>query len=99
MDDALILRHIRRADDAEVAQLIRTVMQEFGCLGPGYSSEDAEVDSMSANYGDQRRSAYWVMYQGGRVVGSGGIGPLSGWDAVCELRKMYVYPEQRGRGI
>ena len=32
-------------------------------------------------------------------VGCGGIRPVIGVDATCELKRMYVAPEARGRGI
>ena len=54
---------------------------------------------MSAHY-PEPRSAFFVVEQGGRVLGGGGIGPLTGAEAeVCELRKMYFLPELRGRGL
>lgn len=98
MTDPLI-RPIRPEDDAAVAAIIREVMASFGATGPGYSSSDPEVDAMSAAY-DGARAAYFVLEEDGRVVGCGGIAPLAGADAdVCELRKMYLLPVARGRGL
>jgi putative acetyltransferase len=94
----LVIRPIRREDDAQVAGIIRTVMPEFGADGPGFAIHDAEVDTMSATYA-QPRSAYFVVELGDRVVGGGGIAPLAGADrSICELKKMYFLPEVRGRG-
>lgn len=93
------IRPIRPEDDAAVAAIIRDVMASFGATGPGYSSSDAEVDAMSAAY-DGARAAYFVLEENGRVVGCGGIAPLDGADAeTCELRKMYLLPAARGRGL
>ena len=93
------LRAIEPRDDAAVAAIIRSVMTEFGACGAGYSINDAEVDGMSASYAAPR-SAYFVWELDGRVVGCGGVAPLSGGDAgTCELRKMYFLPEARGRGL
>lgn len=94
-----LIRPIRPEDDAAVAAIIRDVMASFGATGPGYSSSDAEVDAMSAAY-DGARAAYFVLEENGRVVGCGGIAPLDGADAeTCELRKMYLLPAARGRGL
>jgi putative acetyltransferase len=92
------LRPIRPADDPEVAALIRTVMPEFGASGPGFAINDPEVDAMHATY-TQPRSLYLVWELDGRVVGGGGVAPLAGAaPEVCELRKMYLLPDARGRG-
>jgi len=98
MNSDLTLRPIRPEDDAAVAAIIRAVMPEFGADGPGFAIHDAEVDAMYAAY-SRPGCAYFVLEQGGRVVGGAGIAPLSGGDAkTCELRKMYFLHEVRGRG-
>lgn len=96
--DSLAIRPLSPADDAAVADLIRRVMPEFGADGPGFAIHDPEVDHMSRAY-DQPGCAYFVVCEGDRVVGGGGIAPLDGGpEGVCELRKMYFLPEARGRG-
>ncbi|ADO74922.1 GNAT family N-acetyltransferase [Stigmatella aurantiaca] len=98
MSTEWILRPIARQDDAAVAHIIRTVMPEFGADGPGFALHDPEVDRMSAAY-SRPGHAYFVLEQGGRVAGGGGIAPLAGnTDGVCELQKMYFLPEARGQG-
>ena len=94
-----LIRPIRATDDAAVAVIIREVTASFGAIGPGYASSDPEVGAMSAAY-DGARSACFVLEQDGRVLGCGGIAPLAGGEPdVCELRKMYLLPEARGRGL
>ncbi len=92
------LRSIRPEDDAAVANIIRTVMPEFGADGPGFAIHDPEVNGMSSAYSIPR-AAYWVVETQGRVVGGGGIAPLQGSNGqTAELRKMYFLPEARGIG-
>lgn len=92
------LRAIEPRDEAAVAAIIRVVMPEFGADGPGFAIHDAEVDAMHAAY-TVPRSTYLVWDAEGRVLGGGGLAPLSGaGPEVCELRKMYFLPEARGRG-
>jgi putative acetyltransferase len=94
-----LIRPIEPRDDAAIAAVIREVMPSFGACGPGFALGDPEVDHMSASYA-QPRCAYYVIEEGGRVVGGAGIAPLAGADAdTCELRKMYYLPEARGRGL
>jgi putative acetyltransferase len=93
-----VLRPITGADDAAMAQVIRTVMPEFGASGPGFAINDPEVDHLSVAY-PAPRAAFFVLLRDGSVVGGGGIAPLAGGDPdVCELRKMYFLGEVRGHG-
>lgn len=102
----LEIRAIAPLDDAAMADIIRTVMTSFGASGPGFAIHDPEVSAMSAAYSAPGH-AYFVVEApadagsaaAARVVGGGGIAPLSGTDdGTCELRKMYFLPEARGRG-
>jgi putative acetyltransferase len=96
---AFEFRPIRREDNEKVARVIRTVMTEFGCVGEGYSINDPEVDAMFETY-DNERSVFFVVTRQGEILGCGGIGPLAGGDReTCELKKMYFYPEARGKGL
>ena len=92
------IRSIEVRDDARIAEIIRAVMPEFGATGCGFAINDPEVDWMSRAYA-RPRCAYFVVEDGGEVLGGGGIAPLDGGEAdVCELRKMYFLPEARGIG-
>lgn len=98
METKLTLRTIEAADNPAMAQIIRTVMQEFAAVGEGYSINDPEVDMLFETY-DRADSVFYVLLREGRVVGGGGIAPLVGGpEGVCELKKMYFLPEIRGLG-
>lgn len=95
----VVIRPIRPSDDAAMADIIRSVMTEFGAVGEGYSIEDPEVDSMSAAYSEPRH-AFFVALCDGELVGGAGSAPLQGGEAhVCELRKMYLSEKARGLGL
>ncbi|HET6632269.1 MAG TPA: GNAT family N-acetyltransferase [Rhodanobacteraceae bacterium] len=92
------IRPLRATDDPAVAQVIRTVMPEFGASGAGFAIHDAEVDAMHAAYSGAG-AAYFVVERQESVCGGAGIAPLAGGDATtCELRKMYLLPACRGQG-
>jgi putative acetyltransferase len=99
MSESALIRKIRPDDNQAVAGIIRAVMTEFGAVGCGYSSEDAEVDSMYQAYCAADASFYVIELQA-KILGCGGMGPLlKGGPGVCELRKMYFLPELRGSGF
>jgi len=94
------LKQASAEHDAAVAQLIRTVMPEFGACGSGFAINDPDVDYMSVAYRQARHRYLVVCNERDEVVGGGGIAPLAGADpSICELRKMYFLPEVRGRGV
>lgn len=102
MPKAWLLRSIRPADDAHVAQTIREVMTEHGCTGEGFAIHDPEVAQMSANYATADARYYVVVDPAGSVVGGAGFARLGGTSAeqaTCELRKMYFRPAARGQGL
>lgn len=98
-ETSFTLRPIRQGDNPRVAQIIRTVMTEYGAVGEGYSIEDPEVNAMYEAY-DNNRSLFLVLQdEGGHLLGCGGIAPLQGGAPdTCELKKMYFLPEARGKG-
>jgi putative acetyltransferase len=92
-------RPIARRDNAAVANLIRTVMPEFGACGPGFAIVDPEVDDMHGAY-THPKARYYVLERDGDIVGGGGFAQLVGADAdTCELRKMYFLADARGKGL
>ena len=95
------VRPIAPGDNAQVAKVIREVMTEFGCVGPGFSIEDPEVDDMYSNYQSDRHGFYVVEdIQTESIVLVGGYAPLTDGDpSICELRKMYGYATIRGKGL
>lgn len=94
----ITIRPIQPNDSPALANIIRTVMPEFGASGPGFAIHDAEVNDMYKAY-SRPRTAYFVCEIDGKVLGGGGVAPLDGGDpAICELKKMYFLPEARGKG-
>jgi len=94
-----IIRTIRKEDNQEVAQLIRSVFDEMEIPKVGTAYEDPCLDLMFEEY-NKPQSVYLVVENEGKIVGSAGIAPLENGDPkVCELQKMYFLPETRGLGI
>jgi len=95
----MILRKIQKRDNKELAALIRTVMTAYDCVGEGYSIQDPEIEDMYTAYSNSS-SVYYILDHDGKVMGGGGIAALAMGDpATCELKKMYFYPEARGKGL
>jgi putative acetyltransferase len=100
LQEGFIIRPVRPADNAAVAEIIRSVSQEHGLTAEaGYAVGDVAVDAVSQAYAADG-ACYWVVEHQGRVLGGGGVAPLAGCDgSICELQKMYLLAECRGRGL
>lgn len=97
---AATLRLITADDNPAVASVIRQVSAEYGLTADkGYTVADPNLDELYQLY-SQPGHAYWVVEQNGRVVGGGGIAPLSCSEPdICELQKMYFLSAVRGQGL
>ncbi|HHF3147596.1 TPA: GNAT family N-acetyltransferase [Vibrio diabolicus] len=94
-----ILRPLAKADNPQVADVIRKVSAEYGLTADrGYGVADPTLDDMYSVY-NQCGAAYWVIEHRGEIVGGGGFAPLAGEPNVCELQKMYFLPQTRGHGL
>lgn len=93
------IRPICEADNAQVEQVIRSCLVEFGANHEGTAWADPDLGRFSFVYSTDG-SRYWVAEdEAGKIVAEVGIGPLPGADGVCELQKMYCLPECRGTGL
>ncbi|AGU96760.1 bifunctional helix-turn-helix transcriptional regulator/GNAT family N-acetyltransferase [Vibrio campbellii] len=94
-----VLRPLTKADNSQVADVIRKVSAEYGLTADkGYGVADPTLDDMYSVY-DEQGAAYWVVEYQGEIVGGGGFAPLAGEPNVCELQKMYFLPQTRGHGL
>lgn len=94
-----IIREIKPSDNEQIAQVIRTVLIEFGAPKVGTAYEDKATDEMFETY-QEENTAYFVIEHQNKVVGGVGFASLDGFEAnVCELQKMYFLPITRGKGL
>ncbi|RZL50359.1 MAG: GNAT family N-acetyltransferase [Pedobacter sp.] len=94
-----IIRPIAEKDNAEIAKVIKSVLTEFKANKPGTAYYDESTNHLSTLFVDPK-SAYWVIEQDGKIIGGGGIFPTAGLpEDTCELVKLYLYAEARGKGF
>lgn len=94
-----IIREIQKADNPEVASVIRTVLIELNVPKIGTAYADPQLDYMFEAYSESK-SMYFVVEKDKKIIGGAGISPLeNGSPEVCELQKMYFLSETRGLGM
>lgn len=95
LGDAVWIRPFRSGDEAEVRALVRDVLGEFVPA----TGADAGLDDVERDY-QGNGGEFWVVEDGhGRLVGACGVWITPSDPRVCELRKMVLHPDQRGRGL
>lgn len=93
------IREIREQDNHRLAEIIRNTLVEFGANKPGTVYYDASTDRLSEVF-TMKNSAYIVASMDGEIAGGAGIYPSAGLPLeTCELVKMYLLPQARGKGL
>ena len=84
-----------RSDEPPASELMRELNELFDAQYPGRAAKPGSVttpDEMVPPHG-----AFLVGWEEEQAVAIGGLRPLS--DAICEIKRMYVVPGARSRGV
>ncbi len=98
--EGIIIRPIEHSDNVAIASIIRTTLTEFGLNKPGTVFFDDSTDHLFELFTTEQLSAYFVAQKGDQIIGGAGIYPTEGLpNKTCELVKMYLTKEARGKGL
>jgi putative acetyltransferase len=93
------IRPIELADVPALLTIIASSRAEYGIAEQGVELLEPADLALFATY-QRQRTLYFVAVLGGEVVGGAGIAPLAGADPLtCELQRMYLRKDVRGRGV
>jgi GNAT superfamily N-acetyltransferase len=90
------IRPVAPGEADAVVELVGEVLREFGLVFGQGCSTDEDLRRLPASYA-ARGGAFWLASDPGGLIGTCGVFPLS--SDMFELRKMYLRPAARGRGI
>jgi putative acetyltransferase len=95
----ILIRPIQPSDNIAMAKIVRDTLAEFGANHPNTVYYDATTDALYELF-QQKQAGYFVVIANDKIIGGGGIYPTEGLpEKTCELVKMYLLPEGRGRGL
>ena len=83
-------------DESAVQKMVFSVLREYGLI-PDPDGPDADLKDLQAFYINRAGTFRIVTDDAGYIVGCGGLLPAANGDV--ELRKMYLLPQVRGRGL
>lgn len=96
----ITIRPILPADNAAIASIIRSSLEEFGANKLGTVYFDESTDHLFELFSSTKGSTYFIALQGNTVVGGAGIYPTEGLPSgTCELVKMYLAKQVRNIGL
>lgn len=96
----IIIREITPADNKAIASIVKEVMGgEFNADPKTTVIGDPSLNTMHENY-QIPKAAYYVAEIDNKVVGGCGIKQLDGSkENICELQRMFLLQEARGKNI
>ena len=95
----IIIRDLQKEDNPALAKVVKDTLAEFGANHPNTVYYDPTTDTLFEVF-QTPRSKYFLAELNNKIVGGGGIYPTDGLPPdTCELVKMYLLPEARGKGL
>ena len=92
----ITVRAVERRDVSAVVELVRETLAEFGIeFGVG-ANTDTQLERLPESYAGEG-GAFFVAFDGEALIGTAGVALVD--PNVFELRKMYLRPAARGRGV
>ena len=94
-----IIREIESKDNLKIATVIRNVFEELDAPKVGTAYADPHLNTLFEVY-QAENEIYFIVEMDGTILGGCGIGNLVEAEfKICELQKMYLAKEARGKGI
>lgn len=94
-----IIREIEPKDNLKIATVIRNVFEELNAPKVGTAYADPHLNTLFEVY-QAKNEIYFIVEMDGTILGGCGIGNLVEAEfKICELQKMYLAKEARGKGI
>ena len=93
-------RKIEETDDAAIARIIRTNLENLHLNIPGTAYFDPQLDQLSAYYNvDAKKRIYYVaLDEAGQVIGGVGVAEFEGFPDCAEIQKLYLDDSAKGKG-
>ncbi len=95
-----LVRDWQPTDRAAAADVVRTVLTEYGLGWEGTCSGSADKDAVEVEtHYWETGGEFWVVESAGEVVGTAAYCPTDRSPQGAEIRKMFLLPMARGQGL
>ncbi len=89
------LRDYKEGDESDIFTILKIALKEYG-LSVDSKGIDADIKDIFASY-ILPGGAFKVLEDNGNIIGSYGVFYIT--ETTCELRKMYLNPKYKGKGL
>jgi len=95
--NGFLIRSWEKRDRAVVREIISQILTEYGLT---FDPKDADRDVVEVEqFYQETGGEFWVVEQEAKIVGTAGYYPISRGNKAVEIRKMYLLPIVRGKGL
>jgi len=99
MNNSIVIRELKKEDNQQLARIIRSVLAEFKANKPGTVYYDPTTDDLFTLF-QVPGAVYFVVEIDGELAGGSGVYPTDALpDGYCELVKLYLTSQTRGKGV
>lgn len=91
-----MIRSAQNNDQQAIEDLVFSVLTDYG-LQADPATTDADLQDIEGNYIKNGGAFDVYLNSANKIIGTVGLYPIR--PGLCELRKMYLNPEERGKGI
>ena len=91
----LKIREYKNTDNQPLVEMISTVLAEYK-MSLDFQGPDKDLEDLQSIYFNNK-GVFFVAELAGKIIGSVAVSKID--DEKCELRKLYILKEHRGRGF
>lgn len=93
------VRPMTKEDNQAVMTLVKRSLEHLDLALPGTAYFDPHLDHLYNYYQTHTPGNYWVLEHEHTIIGGVGIALFSASESICELQKLYLYPEFQKSGL
>jgi putative acetyltransferase len=93
------IRNLQPNDYQIVSDIINSIRLEYGVIIPKEYDQDMQTYTALEKYYLETGGLFWVVEKENKILGTAAFYPYKGVEKGAEIKKIYLLPKARGRGL
>ncbi|WP_413171325.1 GNAT family N-acetyltransferase [Anabaena azotica] len=93
------IRNFQPNDHQIILDIIQSIRLEYGVIIPKEYDQDMQNYMAVEKYYLETSGLFWVVEKENKILGTGAFYPYKGVEKGAEIKKIYLLPEARGKGL